>query len=159
MIANSFLKLEPIAWKQSLHTKRGGTLSVSTRLAKGQGNLLISGVGKVGEMPTDVTFVRGAYDWKLPEAPPGTLGFLVYHPVDPQHENPFLTGGCSIKDDIFDDTWDRIKSSNYDSCLISLEVTPIEYEGEDAPLWNREKSKFLYIQQVELMFVRKEPAA
>jgi hypothetical protein len=105
-------------------------------------------------MPTDLTFGRGAYDWKIPEGPPGSLGFLAYHPIDQHNDSAFIGGGCSIKEDIFDDVWDRIKTSNFDGCAISLEVAPIEYDGED-PLWNRGKNKFLYIQQIELSFVRK----
>jgi hypothetical protein len=99
--------------------------------------------------------VRGAYDWKIPEGPPGSLGFLAYHPVDQYTDVAFMGGGCSIKQDMFDDAWHRIKNSTYDSCYISLEIAPIDYDGED-PLWNREKNKFLYIGQVELVFVRKE---
>lgn len=155
MIPYSFIQLEPIAWKQSLHTVRGAVFSVNTRLSKGFGSIHISGAGEVGGMPTDLTFVRGAYDWKIPEGPPGSLGFLAYHPAGEHNDSPFIAGGCSIKEDIFDEAWHRIKTSNYDSCTITLEVSPIEYDGED-PLWNREKNKFLYIQQVELAFVRRE---
>jgi hypothetical protein len=155
MIPYSFLHLEPVSWKQSLHTERGAGFSVNARIATEYNNFLISDVGDVGGLHTELTFVRGAYDWKIPEGPPGSLGFLAYHPQDQHSDFAFMGGGCSIKEDMFDDAWHRIKTSTYDSCYISLEVAPIDYDGED-PLWNREQNKFLYIQQAELVFVRKE---
>jgi hypothetical protein len=155
MIPYSFIHLEPISWRQSLHTTRGVHFSVITRVSTEYNSFLISGVGDVVGLKTDLTFVRGAYDWKIPEGPPGSRGFLAYHPIDQPNDMAFMGGGCSIAEDLFEDAWHRIKTSNYDSCSISLEVAPVDYDGED-PLWNREQNKFLYIQDVELAFVRKE---
>jgi hypothetical protein len=155
MMPYSFIRLEPLAWTQSLHSERGARFSVNARVSTEYNSFLISGVGDVGSLHTELTFVRGAHDWQIPEGPPASLGFLAYHPADQYSDVAFMGGGCSTKEDIFDDAWHRIKNSTYDACSISLEVAPIDYDGED-PLWNREKNKFLYIQQLELSFVRKE---
>jgi hypothetical protein len=155
MIPYTFIQREPVYWKQSPHTERGSGFNVNTRLSRGYGSILISGAGNVGGMRTDLSFVRGAYDWKIPEGPSGSLGFLAYHPVDEHCDSAFIGGGCSITEDIYDDAWHRVRNGIYDGCTISLEVVPIEYDGEDA-LWNREVNKFIYIQQVELAFVRME---
>ena len=90
MVAYSFIQLEPIAWRQSLHTDRGVRFSANSRLSKGYGSILVSDAGNVGGMPTDLSFVRGPYDWKIPEGPPGSLGFLAYHPVDEHNDSPFI---------------------------------------------------------------------
>src|SRR6266852_4523090 len=134
MIPYTLIQLEPVYWKQSLHTERGSGFNVNTRLSRGYGSILISGAGNVGGMRTDLSFVRGAYDWEIPEGPPGSLGFLAYHPVDEHCDSAFIGGGCSITEDIYDDAWHRVRNGIYDGCTISLEVAPIEYDGEDA-LW------------------------
>ena len=154
MIPYSFMNLEPITWRQTLHTKRGAGFSVSARIAENY-DFIISEVGNVGGMRTDLMFVRGAYDWQIPEGPSGSLGFLAYHPADQHSDVSFIGGGCSIKEDIYDDAWHRVRSSAYDACTISLEVAPIDYDGED-PMWDRQKNEFLYIREVELAFIRKE---
>jgi hypothetical protein len=155
MIEFSFLRLQPISWRQALHTKRGAGFSVNAQVDTEYNNFLISGVGNVGGLRTDLTFVRGPYDWKIPEGPSDSQGFLAYHAIDQYSEIAFLGGGCCINEDMFDDAWHRIRASTYDDCTISLEVAPVDYDGED-PLWNREENKFLYIQEIELAFVRKE---
>jgi hypothetical protein len=85
--------------------------------------------------------VRGLYDWNIPAGPPKSRGFLAYHPVDQHNDSPLISGGCSVTEDLYDEAWYRIRTSNYDSCTITLEVAPIDYDGED-PLWDREKTKF-----------------
>jgi hypothetical protein len=157
MIAFSFLNLKPMRWAQTLHTERGTSFSVNAVVDTEYVTFLLSGVGDVGGLRTDLTFVRGSHDWKIPQGPPGSLGFLAYYPVGEHVDFPFMAGGCSVREEIYDDAWHRIKNSTYDSCSITLEVAPIDYDGED-PLWNREQTKFLYIQQLELRFVREERA-
>ena len=155
MIAYSYIQLEPVYWRQSLHSKRRNAFHVKTQISKGYGSILVSGVGNVGGMPTDLSFVRGAYDWKIPEGPPGSIGFIAYHPADENCDAAFIGGGCSINEIMFDDAWHRVRNSVYDTCTITLEVAPVDWEGEDA-LWNRESNKFFYIQEIELSFVRQE---
>jgi hypothetical protein len=157
MVPHAFLNLKPISWAQTLHTARGLRFRLNARADTEGASFLISGVGDAGGMRTDLTFVRGPRDWNIPEGPPGSSGYLGYFPADKQVEFAFIGGGCSVREDIYDDAWHRIRDSNYDSCSIILEVAPLEYDGED-PLWDREKSSFLYIQQVEFGFMRREKA-
>jgi hypothetical protein len=41
--------------------------------------------------------VRGAYDWKIPDGPLGSLGFLAYHPVDEHCDSAFMCGNVRLK--------------------------------------------------------------
>jgi hypothetical protein len=155
MIPYSFVQLEPIYWKQTVTGTRRASFSVNARLSKAYGSILISGARDVSAIPIDLTFVRGAYDWQIPEGSPKSIGFLAYHPEDEHTDSTFIGGGCGINDELFDESLERLKTSIYDSCTIHLEVAPVDYDGEYA-LWNREQTKFLYIQEVEISFVRKE---
>src|ERR1035438_7848329 len=91
---------------------------------------------KFPALRTDLAFTRGNYDWKIPEGSEGALGFLAYHSADEHIEFDFLSGGCSLSEDIFDDVWHRVKSSNYDHCRINIEVGPAALDYEEA-LWDR----------------------
>jgi hypothetical protein len=144
----------PTAWTQSLHTKRGVALRVNARLDAGSA-FKIEGVISVADLPTELGFTRGDYDWKIPEGPAGAIGFLAYHPDDKYSDHAFLSGGCSLPNDIYDDAWHRVGSSNYDQCRVNIEVGPVGLDYEEA-VWDRAVSKFLYILDLELVFTRQE---
>jgi hypothetical protein len=146
--------LQPLVWTQSLHTKRGAAFRLNARL-DARSAFKIVDVTSVAGLPTDVGFTRGDYDWKIPEGPAGAIGFLAYHPEDQYSDHAFLSGGCSLPNDISDDAWHRVGLSNYDQCRVNIEVGPIELDYEEA-VWNRAASKFLYILDLELVFTRQE---
>jgi hypothetical protein len=146
--------LQPTVWTQSLHTKRGAAFRLNARL-DARSAFKIEGVTSVAGLPTDVSFTRGDYDWKIPERPAGAIGFLAYHPEDQYSDHAFISGGCSLPNDIYDDAWHRVGSSNYDQCWVNVEVGPVEL-GYDEAVWDRAASKFLYILDLELVFTRRE---
>jgi hypothetical protein len=93
MIPHTFIQLEPSTG--SNRCIRSGVRAFTSRL--GCRSILISGAGNVGAMPTDLSFVRGAYDWKIPDGPLGSLGFLAYHPVDEHCDSAFMCGNVRLK--------------------------------------------------------------
>jgi hypothetical protein len=150
----SFIHLQPTAWVQSLHTKRGANLRVNAKLDSNS-DFRIAGVRSVAAIRTDLAFTRGKHDWQIPQAPEAAHGFLAYHSADEHIEFDFMSGGCSLSEEIYDDVWHRIKLSNYDNCHITVEVGPVELDYEET-VWNRTASKFLYILDLELTFTRSE---
>jgi hypothetical protein len=68
----SFIYLQPTAWVQSLHTKRGAHLRVNAKLDDNS-DFRISEIRSVAGLRTDLAFTRGAYDWKIPEGPEGGI--------------------------------------------------------------------------------------
>ena len=95
--------------------------------------------------------IRGDYDWKIPEGPAGAMGFLAYHPEDQYSGHAFLSGVCSLPNDIYDDAWRRVESSNYNQCWMNVEVGPVKLSYEEA-VWERAASKFLYNLDLEFSF-------
>ena len=148
-----FLCLQPTGWVQSLHTKRGAALRLNAKLDSNSA-FIISGVRSVSGIRIGLAFTRGKYDWQIPDAPEGARGFLAYHSADGDIEFDFLGGGCSLSEEIYDDLWHRIKSSNYDQCHITGEVGPVELDYDGEATWDRNASEFLYILDLEIFFTR-----
>jgi hypothetical protein len=157
------INLTPEVWTQTLHTQRSPGFRVRSRLDTQFGRFMLWGVGDISQVYFELGFVRGDHDWNIPNAPTGYIGFLGYHqsrPSDEFGESPqFVGGGCSLPPDIYDDIWHRIKSSiDLSSSSMVLQVGPVDFDSDDVA-WDRDTNKFLFITEIDFVFVRrvKEP--
>jgi hypothetical protein len=152
--------LNPVAWTQSLHTRRGAHMRLTAKMKRQEGQFTVLGIGDISSVSIDLTFVRGEHDWNVADAPSGYLGFLAYHGEEHSdefgHSPAFLSGGCSLLDAIYDDIWYRLKTSTDLSPSVVVDVGPTEFTGFEDITWDRQTHKFLFITDAEFVFVREE---
>ena len=96
----------------------------------------------------------GASAWKdtRPAGFESTVGTLTFYEPMSQSDSskpgkPFVSGGFSVSDEIFEDLWERVKVRAASPCDVSLTVFGLEIDpspgGED--YWNTEKQLILKV--------------
>ena len=96
----------------------------------------------------------------------GTVGILTYYEGTQDSETeqkakPFVSGGFSVTDSVFEDIWERVKFRTAMPCDIWLEVLGLEIDplpsGED--YWDVKKQSKLKIVSVKLRFSTEQPSS
>jgi hypothetical protein len=153
------VRLDVTSWVQTLQTSRGAGLRMRAVANWSNQDFIIENVGSIAGISFEVTFVRGQHDWQTPAAPEGSLGFLAYHSAQPEEDDfgAFISGGCSIPTEFYDDLWQRLKYGAPGGG-ISFEVGPVDFSQIEEVTWLRGSQKFLYIVAAEFTFVTEEKA-
>lgn len=118
------LMVVPDVWVQTLRAEGGALFRVKGILGHTT-NLIISDAGAAKGLPIEVGFYRGIQDWKIPDVPKESPGFISYSPQDQYSDRAFLTARCSMTEVTYDDAWHCVRQRGYDTCEISAEVTPV----------------------------------
>ena len=142
------LTFSPTAWTQSLHTKRGKSLRLAAKF-KYNYRFMILDLGDISETPIDILFVRGPHKWEVTNMPDDCIGFISYH-----EDDQFLSAGCSLSEDVFDDLWTRLSGTGDASAQVHLGLVPLNVDSNRDIVWHRQQDRFLFIEETEFIFVK-----
>jgi hypothetical protein len=144
------LTFSPTAWTQSLSTERGKSLRLTAKL-KYRYRFVIFDLGDISDTPIEIYFVRGPHKWEVPNMPEDCVGFISYHGDDQS-----MSAGCSLSEDVFDDLWTRLSGKGDASAQVHLGTVPLSTDANHDIVWNRQQDRFLFIKEMEFVFVRTE---
>ena len=149
--------LHAITWVQSLHTARGPSLRLKATVDHYRHDFIIENAGKMAGMAIELGLTRGPREWQTPGVPAEGIGFLGYHgPSESDDLGAFMSGGCSVSPEMYDDVWQRLKFGAHSQITVSLEVGPVSFEHFEDVVWKRSESKFLFIMAAEFTVVTRD---
>jgi len=126
-------------------------------LKHGIGRVNVPGLGNILELPFELNLVRGPPDWKMPELPPGVVGFLACYESRFDElgvQRTLIGGSISVPEAVYDDIWERVRMSPDFYSLIFLKIGPVRAQAAEGLLWDRAKDKFLIVSEADVAFKR-----